>query len=60
MSSGPKWRARMIRKLPNGKYQLVSKHKDKEGKHKNLGIFETRAQAVQHEREVQYFKRQKG
>ena len=48
----------MIRKLPSGKYRLYSRSKNpKTGKRRNLGTFETRAAAVQHEREVQFFKR---
>lgn len=39
-----------IRKLDNGKYQLVS------GTGKNLGTFDSKAEAEQHEREVQFFK----
>ncbi|MGC1273722.1 MAG: hypothetical protein WBC44_08455 [Planctomycetaceae bacterium] len=49
----------MIRKLPSGGYRLYSKKKDsKTGKRRNLGTFDTRAEAEKHEREVQYFKRQ--
>lgn len=48
----------MIRKLPSGKYRLYSRKKNpKTGKRRNLGTFQTRAAAVQHEREVQFFKR---
>jgi cell division septation protein DedD len=48
----------MIRKLKSGKYRLYSKKKDpKTGKLKNLGTFNTRAEAEKHEREIQYFKR---
>jgi hypothetical protein len=48
----------MIRKLANGHYRLYSRKIDpRTGKRRNLGTFPTRAQAVQHEREVQYFKR---
>ena len=48
----------MIRKLPSGGYRLYSRKVDpKTGKRRNLGTFETRTQAEQHEREVQYFKR---
>jgi hypothetical protein len=48
----------MIRKLPSGKYRLYSRSKNlKTGKRRNLGTFDTRAGAVKHEREVQYFKR---
>ena len=49
----------MIRKLPDGRYRLYSKKKDrKTGKRRNLGTFRTRAAAERHERAVQYFKRQ--
>ena len=49
----------MIRKLKSGEYRLYSKKTDpKTGKRRNLGTFETREKAEQHEREVQYFKRQ--
>jgi hypothetical protein len=48
----------MIRKLPSGKYRLYSLRKNpKTGKRRNLGTFSTRAAAVKHEREVEYFKR---
>ncbi|MGB3071182.1 MAG: hypothetical protein WBC18_21685 [Ottowia sp.] len=48
----------MIRKLASGQYRLYSrKINPKTGKRRNLGTFDTRAQAEQHEREVQYFKR---
>jgi hypothetical protein len=48
----------MIRKLPSGKYRLYSLKKDRRtGKRRNLGTFKTRAAAVKHEREVQFFKR---
>jgi hypothetical protein len=48
----------MIRKLVTGQYRLYSRKLDpKTGKRRNLGTFDTRAQAEQHEREVQYFKR---
>ncbi|PCI93492.1 hypothetical protein COB11_05205 [Candidatus Aerophobetes bacterium] len=47
----------MIRKLPSGKYRLYSKKKNpKTGKRRNLGTFNTRKEAEQHEREVQFFK----
>lgn len=47
----------MIRKLASGQYRLYSRKKDpKTGKRRNLGTFDTRAQAQQHERAVQYFK----
>jgi hypothetical protein len=48
----------MIRKLKSGRYRLYSMSPDpKTGKRRNLGTFDTRAQAEQHEREVQFFKR---
>jgi hypothetical protein len=47
----------MIRKLPSGKYRLYSRKKNpRTGKRRNLGTFNTREQAKQHEREIQYFK----
>jgi hypothetical protein len=49
----------MIRKLSSGQYRLYSRKVDpKTGKHRNLGTFDTLAKAQQHERAVQYFKRQ--
>ena len=49
----------MIRKLATGGYRLYSRKPDpKTGKRRNLGTFHTLEQARQHEREVQYFKRQ--
>ncbi len=47
-----------IIKLPNGKYQLRSIKKDKNGKTKNLGTFGSRKAAEKHEREIEYFKSQ--
>ena len=48
----------MIRKLPSGRYRLYSRSKNpKTGKRRNLGTFDTREQAVRHERAVQFFKR---
>ena len=48
----------MIRKLPSGRYRLYSRKKNpKTGKRRNLGTFDTREQALQHERAVQFFKR---
>lgn len=48
----------MIRKLPSGRYRLYSrKTNPKTGKRRNLGTFRTRAQTLQHERAIQYFKR---
>ena len=49
----------MIRKLRSGLYRLYSRSKNsKTGKRRNLGTFKTRAAAVQHERDIQFFKRQ--
>jgi hypothetical protein len=48
----------MIRKLASGEYRLYSKKKDPDtGKRRNLGTFDTREAAKQHEKDVQYFKR---
>jgi len=48
----------MIRKLKAGKWRLYSrKVNPKTGKRRNLGTFDTKKAAVQHEREIQYFKR---
>ena len=48
----------MIRKLKSGQYRLYShKINKKTGKRRNLGTFDSREAAEQHEREVQYFKR---
>lgn len=48
----------MIRKISSGKYRLYSRKVNPQTKRRrNLGTFETRAAAEQHEREVQYFKR---
>jgi hypothetical protein len=48
----------MIRKLSTGEYRLYSRKIDpKTERRRNLGTFNTRAAAEQHEREIQYFKR---
>jgi hypothetical protein len=48
----------VIRKLKTGGFRLYSRKKDpKTGKRRNLGTFRTRAAALKHEREIQYFKR---
>ena len=48
----------MIRKLASGQYRLYSRKKHPQtGRRRNLGTFDTRAAAQQHEREVQFFKR---
>jgi len=47
----------VIRKISHG-YRLYSKKKNpKTGRRRNLGTFRTRAAALKHEREIQYFKR---
>ena len=48
----------MIRKLGSGEYRLYSRKKNpKTGKRRNLGTFSTRAAALKHERQVEFFKR---
>ncbi len=48
----------MIRKIGTGEYRLYSrKVNPKTKRRRNLGTFKTRAAAVKHEREIQYFKR---
>lgn len=48
----------MIRKLKSGQYRLYSRKVDpKSGKRRNLGTFDSRSAAERHEREVQFFKR---
>ena len=48
----------MIRKLKSGKYRIYSRKKNPDtGKRRNLGTFDTREAAQQHEQETQYFKR---
>ena len=48
----------MIRKLRSGAYRLYSRRVNpRTGKRRNLGTFATMAEAKQHEREVQFFKR---
>jgi len=51
----------VIRKLPSGKYRLYSLKKNpRTGKRRNLGTFPTRAAALKHERQVEFFKRKGG
>ena len=46
----------MIRKLKAG-WRIYSRKKDPEtGKRRNLGTFDSKHAAQQHEREIQYFK----
>lgn len=48
----------MIRKLKDGRYRLYTRKKNpKTGRRRNLGTFSSRAAALKHEREIQYFKR---
>ncbi len=48
----------MIRKLSTGEYRLYSRKVNPQTKRRrNLGTFKTRAAALKHEREIQYFKR---
>ena len=48
----------VIRKLKSGQFRIYSRKKDaRTGKRRNLGTFDSREQAQQHEREIQYFKR---
>ncbi len=50
----------MIRKLKSGKYRLYSGSVNPlTRKRRNLGTFKSLADAKQHEREVQFFKRKK-
>jgi hypothetical protein len=50
----------MIRKLKPGQYRLYSRKIDpRTGRRRNLGTFQTRAAAEKHERDIQYFKRQR-
>ena len=47
----------MIRRLPDGHYRLYSLRVDpRTGRRRNLGTFRTLAEAVQHERAIQFFK----
>jgi len=47
----------VIEKLANGRYRLYSRKIDpKTKRRRNLGTFRTRAAAVKHERQVQFFK----
>ena len=51
----------MIRRLGSGRYRLYARTRDpRTGKRRNLGTFPTRAAALKHEREVQFFKRRRG
>jgi hypothetical protein len=48
----------IIRKLAGGKYRLYSRKKNpRTGKRRNLGTFSSKRAALNHEREIEYFKR---
>lgn len=48
----------MIRKLTGGEYRIYSRKIDpRTGKRRNLGTFTSLEAARRHEREIQYFKR---
>jgi hypothetical protein len=48
----------VIRKLKPGKWRLYSRKLNPQtGKRRNLGTFGSKKAALQHEREIQYFKR---
>ncbi|HKE91006.1 MAG TPA: hypothetical protein VKB45_11760 [Gemmatimonadales bacterium] len=48
----------MIRKLGPNKYRLYSLRTDpRTGKRRNLGTFRSRAAALRHERQIEFFKR---
>jgi hypothetical protein len=48
----------VIRRLVSGSYRLYSRKVDpRTGKRRNLGTFRSRAAALRHEREIQFFKR---
>lgn len=46
----------IIKRLPSGKYRLYSRKKDKEGKRRNLGTFDSLEAAKKREKAVQFFK----
>jgi hypothetical protein len=46
----------IIKKLPNGKYRLYSRKKDKSGHRRNLGTYDSLAGAKKREKAVQWFK----
>jgi len=49
----------MIKTLKSGGYRLYSRKKNpKTGKRRNLGTFHSLGAAKQHERDIQFFKRQ--
>ena len=46
----------IIKKLPTGRYRLFSRKKDKSGKRRNLGTFDSLEDAKKREKQVQFFK----
>lgn len=50
----------MIRKQKDGKYEVVSEHKGKNGKKKKLGKNMTYDEALKRLRQVEHFKHHKG
>lgn len=46
----------IIKKLPSGQYRLYSRKKDKSGKRRNLGTFDSLKKAKEREKQVQFFK----
>jgi len=47
----------MIEKLKSGKFRLYSRKRNQStGRRRNLGTFDSRGAAEQHERQVQFFK----
>jgi len=46
----------IIKRLPNGRYRLYSRKKDKTGKRRNLGTFNSLVAAKKREKQVQFFK----
>ena len=46
----------IIRQLSSGKYRLYSRKKDSHGQRRNLGTFDSRQAAEEHERDIAYFK----
>lgn len=50
----------MVRKLRDGRFRLYSRKPDAgTGVRRNLGTFPTRAAALRHEEEIQYFVRRR-
>ncbi|MGE3609518.1 MAG: hypothetical protein AB7I27_08020 [Bacteriovoracaceae bacterium] len=48
----------MIKKLKTGQYRIYSRSVNpKTGHRRNLGTFDTKEQALKHERDIQFFKK---